>query len=131
LAEPAAAARSNLVVYQGGTIGSLLQQTGSGTLSLWASVDGRFVGYTVGAPTFVNARFEAAFPGGILPAGPLVILTADGTPSLPPVIEGGMLPNPAAPTAPPSVEVTEIKGSGGMGVNEVDYVRVQASDSAL
>lgn len=27
--------------------------------SVWATVDGRFLGYTVGAPAFVNANFEA------------------------------------------------------------------------
>ncbi len=43
--------------------------------SIWITLDGRFVGYVLGAPTFVNQRF-LTLVGGSIPAGTPVLLVA-------------------------------------------------------
>jgi hypothetical protein len=78
-------ANSNLVIFAGGTVDDLVstlrQQRG---ISFWATVGGNLIGYTIGAPTFVNASFTSAFPGGVIPANtPLIVLQRPGSKSLP------------------------------------------------
>lgn len=53
--------------WGGGSIDQMVAEVGSSG-SIWVYVDGAPVGYTVGAPTFVNAAFVALFPDGV-PAG--------------------------------------------------------------
>ncbi|MDA1010292.1 MAG: hypothetical protein O2888_02325, partial [Chloroflexi bacterium] len=56
------------VTWNGGSIGQLLAaagQQGCAARSVWALVDGRFVGYRAGAPTFVNAQWQGQYPGDI------------------------------------------------------------------
>ncbi len=145
--------RLNLVLYGGGSVEHLLSQTGDGTLSLWVSTDGRLVGYTVGAPAFVNATFVATFTAGLVPANQafIVLTSADAAP-LPSVIPGDGAPAPtptpavsptatptptpaASPTATPTPALggieTLIVGGAGTGVNEVNYARVEATSSVI
>lgn len=60
-----------LIVWDGGPVESLVftaQQAGCQLISLWSSVDGRLMGYTPGAPGFVNASWKARYPEA-LPEG--------------------------------------------------------------
>lgn len=64
----------SIVVFNGGTVAQLAETAaGLDVVSVSATVDGAFVVYIVGAPAFVNAAFNAAFPDG-LAAGTAVIL---------------------------------------------------------
>lgn len=49
--------------------------------SVWTAVEGRFVGFVVGAPAFANEEFLALYPKGLLPRDTLVAL-AVGRPGL-------------------------------------------------
>ena len=51
------------------------QGTVPGLRSIWITVDGQFVGYVLGAPSFVNARF-LTLVGGTIPPGTPVLLVA-------------------------------------------------------
>jgi hypothetical protein len=43
-------------------------------VSIWIAVDGRFVGYVLGAPDFANQEFLSLWPEGLLPRDTLVAL---------------------------------------------------------
>ena len=47
---------------------------GCPTVSIFATFDGELVGYIVGAPDFVNARWAEKFPNGHIPNGTIVLL---------------------------------------------------------
>ncbi|MDO9444811.1 MAG: CAP domain-containing protein [Dehalococcoidia bacterium] len=54
-----------LLVWNGGNLQQLVTATGAGGAgSVWAGAGGRLVGYTIGAPSFVNASFIGVFPDG-------------------------------------------------------------------
>ncbi len=61
---PAPAFRVSLTVWNGGGYPLLDAAVGTGN-SVWVMVDGKFHGYTVGAPAFVNANFISMLPAGI------------------------------------------------------------------
>ncbi|MGE3961467.1 MAG: excalibur calcium-binding domain-containing protein [Dehalococcoidia bacterium] len=75
--------------------------------SAWITVDGRFLGYTVGAPAFVNANFDAIAGTTLRPSRVLLIVCAGDvvrTPAPPvatPTVPPGPVPNPP-PAAPPA-----------------------------
>jgi hypothetical protein len=80
--------RSNLVVFAGGSVEQLIAATGDDARSIWATVDGQFVGYTVGAPVFVNQAFLARFPGSQIGANTvLVVMMPASSPALPSVLQ--------------------------------------------
>lgn len=66
----------NLVVFSGGSIEEASEEAPDAT-AFYASKGGRLIGYIVGAPSFVNGAFFAAFPGGNVSAGPMVVIVAD------------------------------------------------------
>jgi peptidoglycan/xylan/chitin deacetylase (PgdA/CDA1 family) len=53
-----------------------------GLVSAWATVDGEFIGYVFGAPTFVNEAFTSAFAGGLDGEG-LIVRAATPSPGAP------------------------------------------------
>jgi hypothetical protein len=61
-------------VFNGGTVAQMVSAAGTGLNSMWIFNTGAAVGYTVGAPDFVNAAFLALFPNGTVPASQIVIL---------------------------------------------------------
>ncbi len=61
-------------VFNGGTVDQAVTAAGSGLNSIWSYNGGVAVGYTVGAPAFVNQAFLALFPGGAIPPGQILIL---------------------------------------------------------
>ena len=63
-----------------------------------ATTGGRMLTYVIGAPSFVNADFEAAFPSGL--TGTLVIVKGGGTSS------GVVTPSTPPPTTPPASTTT-------------------------
>jgi uncharacterized protein YkwD len=64
-----------LNVWNGGTIAQLTAAAEQGgARSIFVTVDGQLVGYVIGAPTFVNAAFSVAFPGGTVDAGTVVLV---------------------------------------------------------
>ncbi len=64
---PPAATGVSLVASNGGTAEQAAITAGA--TGIFAAVGGDFLAYVQGAPSFVNADFLNAFPGGILPAG--------------------------------------------------------------
>ncbi len=71
----------NLVSYEGGTVGELVSCAESRHITaLYATRDGVFVPYILGAPGFVNRDFRALFADG-LPAGTPLLAASDGPPS--------------------------------------------------
>ncbi len=58
--------------WRGGGYPLLEAAAGHGS-AVWVTVNGRFIGYRVGAPAFVNASFRQLFPNG-LPVGTLVVV---------------------------------------------------------
>ncbi len=90
-----------LVVWSGGATTSLVsaaQSGGCNVASVWSAADGQFVGYTPGAPSFVNRGWESRFPGGnISGTTALVVLCGSGAaPSTP----APSTPAPTTPTTP-------------------------------
>ncbi len=68
-----------LVVWNGGDVGSALAAAADqGAGALFITSGGRFIGYTVGAPSFVNAGFMAAYPAGEIPAGTPMLVVVYG-----------------------------------------------------
>jgi hypothetical protein len=63
-----------LNVWNGGSIQMLADgvRQGGGS-AVFVTISGQFVGYIVGAPSFVNAAFDATFNGGV-PDGTVVIV---------------------------------------------------------
>jgi len=66
-----------LMMWTGGSL-ELLRDAASGMTSVWVTSDGAFVGYHPGNPDFVNARFRELFPGGQVPAQPMVVIVPAG-----------------------------------------------------
>lgn len=77
----AATQRVVLAVFAGGSIDDLTYSAPDAA-SLWFSVDGALVGYTVGAPAFVNASVVAHFANGIPANTPVIV--AQSSSALPP-----------------------------------------------
>lgn len=65
----------NLAMFSGGNVDEAIEAAPNAT-SFWISVAGGLVGYRVGAPTFVNASFFAAFPNGDIPANTFMVVIA-------------------------------------------------------
>lgn len=66
---------SGFVVFTGGPLGDLVAAaTAAGARSVFAIVDGRWVGYTLGAPAFVNSAFAAEFSGTIRRGTPFLLV---------------------------------------------------------
>lgn len=98
-----------LVVYTtGGTPDELREELvpgGCELVSVWTTVSGRSLGYTVGAPAFVNTSFAGVYPGGAIPAG---------TPLIAVCREGGVGDSSPTPTpTDPSGEINLACGSEG------------------
>lgn len=72
-----------LALFSGGPV-SDLQVAAPEAASFFATVDGEFLGYLVGAPDFVNAAFVAHFASEVPANTPLLVFT----PSLPPIGDG-------------------------------------------
>lgn len=90
-----------LIVWGGGSVQSLITvASGSGcsVRSVWATVDGRFLGYTAGAPSFVNAGWAQRYPDTIPAVSPLILICsgAGPTPTATPA------PTPTSTASPPS-----------------------------
>jgi hypothetical protein len=65
----------NTAVYNGGTVDQLSAATAAaGGISVTVFVDGQATVLIPGAPAFVNAAFNAAFPDGTVPAGTIVLV---------------------------------------------------------
>jgi len=80
----AASTKVALASFEGGTIEGLVAGAGTEVTSVWVSVGGSLVGYTAGAPGFVNSGFEAVFPGGVLAAGTVVLIVYPSGAATPP-----------------------------------------------
>lgn len=66
-----------LLVWNGGNLQQLVSATSAGgAASVWAGASGRLVGYTIGAPAFVNASFIAVFPDGNVPRDTALLVVA-------------------------------------------------------
>lgn len=64
----------HLAMWSGGTVEQAAAAVPD-TVSLWLTVEGRFVGYIVGAPDFVNAAFIDLTAGGhIDPQSPMLVV---------------------------------------------------------
>ncbi|MCK9485817.1 MAG: SH3 domain-containing protein [Dehalococcoidia bacterium] len=65
-----------LVTWTGGPVESLVASASSGgcsVLSAWVTVNGSLLGYTAGAPAFVNAQWRDRYPGD-LPSTLLILI---------------------------------------------------------
>lgn len=60
------------VLWSGGTTDDMVMAAPHAA-SFWGVVDGRFVGYTAGAPPIVNATFKHQFPNGVPEMTPVVV----------------------------------------------------------
>jgi len=63
----------NLVVFSGGSVESAIAAAPNAK-GFYVTVSGNLVTYVVGAPSFVNAGFNAAFPNGIPANTPMIVL---------------------------------------------------------
>lgn len=101
----AAADSLHIVLYGGGSPEDLISRSGTDVASMWIITQGRLIGFTTGAPDFVNAEFRAALPGGNLPAGgPVILIVKTGSPAPPTSIAAGATaaasPTPRATPSP-------------------------------
>ena len=65
----------SLVIFGGGSLADLVAAANDeGAISVWATVDGAFRGLFPGAPSFVSASFNAAFPDGTVPDGTIFLI---------------------------------------------------------
>ncbi len=64
-----------LLVWSGGLVEDAVAiAAGAGARSLWVTREGRFFGYSVGSPAFANAAFLSAYPDGVLPETPVLVV---------------------------------------------------------
>jgi len=87
-----------LVVWGGGGVSALISTAGAdgcSVRSVWVTVSGRFIGYTNGAPAFVNAAWADRYPGDIPAQSPLIVICAGDPPR----------PNPTPPSSSPDAPV--------------------------
>jgi uncharacterized protein YraI len=88
-----------LIVWNGGTVQALVTAAASGgcsVRSVWSTVDGRFVGYTAGAPSFVNVQWGERYPDAVPALSPLIVICAGAGSTPTPT------PTPSGTTSPPS-----------------------------
>ncbi|MDA0365549.1 MAG: HYR domain-containing protein [Chloroflexi bacterium] len=64
----------NTALWNGGSIEQAVDAAGASLNSIWIYEGGKAIGYTVGAPSFVNSVFFALFPGVEIPSGQIMIL---------------------------------------------------------
>lgn len=65
----------NTAVWNGGTVGELATAVAAaGGISVTVFINGEATVLIPGAPAFVNAAFNAAYPGGNVPAGTIVLI---------------------------------------------------------
>ncbi len=90
---------STMTIWGGGGYDLLAAALGERD-SVWVLVDGKFVGYALGVPDFVNARFRALFPTDIEANTVLMVVRAKtpATPTTPPPSSKPSTPLPAAET---------------------------------
>lgn len=106
-----------LVAWEGTIDDLAVEAAGDGCRleSVWATVGGQFIGYTVGAPDFVNANFESRVgttlrstrvvmlvcaEGGLVPTGPTSTATPSPTASASPTTPPSATAAPGAASAP-------------------------------
>lgn len=64
-----------LTVWNGGSLDAMAEGARvGGARSMFITVNGRWVSYSIAGPAFVNANFAAQFPGGQVPAGTVVLV---------------------------------------------------------
>ncbi len=64
-----------LTVWNGGTLEAMAEGARvGGAKGIFITVGGRWVSYGIGSPAFVNANFAAQFPGGMVPAGTVLLI---------------------------------------------------------
>jgi len=71
---------TGFVTWFGGTVGELLTaagERGCAARSVWALLDGEFVGYSTGSPAFVNAEWTSAYPASIPGPAPFLVVCAE------------------------------------------------------
>lgn len=67
----------SLAWWGGGTPAALVaaaSYAGCSANSVWITVDGRFRGYAPASPDFANEGFLSLFPGGVMSAGPVLLV---------------------------------------------------------
>lgn len=96
----------HLIIYNGGSIDSLIAGSGTSVSAAWLTSGGDYYGYIPGAPTVVNSAFFSRFPGGQVASGTPVLLVVPASAPIPrSVIVSGQ---PPAPTAAPTIVPTAI-----------------------
>ncbi len=73
LTPPPVASGVNAAEWGGGTLADLVARAPR-AVSIWVFEGGKAYGDIPGAPAYVNASFVALFPGGVLPAGTIVLV---------------------------------------------------------
>lgn len=95
----------SLVLWTGGRIETLLSVAtgrGCGVRSVWVSRSGSLIAYIAGAPSFVNAQWDAQVGTGSLGETPVILVCAAGGTSTPgPAPSPGPTTPVATPTPPP------------------------------
>lgn len=113
-----------LVVWGGGTTGgveTLAMSQGCQLRAVWGnSPSGGLIGYTFGAPDFVNRNWLAAFPGGSISAGTPLLLVCQPPGSTIASISSVPLPAPtrSAPRYIGSTPAPEIDARGAVIIDE-------------
>jgi hypothetical protein len=101
-----------LLVWGGGPLAGLLDaagRQGCAAASLWVTdSSGAFISHVVGAPDFVNAAWNARFPGDLPVRSPYVVICGPGTASEEP-------PAPLPPATAASLD-GDLPASGGFGL---------------
>lgn len=65
----------NLTSWNGGSLADMAEGARiGGARSIFITVDGRWMSYSIAGPAFVNANFAAQFPGGEVPAGTVLLI---------------------------------------------------------
>ena len=64
-----------LTVWNGGSLDAMAEGARvGGARSIFMTLNGRWISYSIGGPSFVNANFAAQFAGGQVPAGTVVLV---------------------------------------------------------
>ncbi len=89
-----------LVTWGGGTVTGIVSaaaERGVTLRTIWVTSEERWIGYVVGAPSFVNRAWYAHFPGGRIPASTaLLVYTAPPSAQATRLNNVGVLPPPRA-----------------------------------
>ena len=117
-----------LVTWGGGTVTGIIHavaERGVTPRTIWVTSEARWIGYIVGAPSFVNRAWFEHFPGGRIPTGTaLLVYTEPTTAQTTRLNNVGVLP-------PPRAETPTLVGGPAPAIDALSAIVVDEASGAV